>query len=112
MFVMLAATILAAVAQMPMAAGMFEAVEITRHVLRMMAMAGALDQLGGGRSSGNNDLAKDAGLNDISGSRGRGFNQNQSAKKEDDEGDDDNDDDDNEDEDLDHEDMQDGYNDE
>jgi uncharacterized protein len=75
-------------------------------------MAGALDQLGGGRSSGNNDLAKDAGLNDISGSRGRGFNQNQSAKKEDDEGDDDNDDDDNEDEDLDHEDMQDGYNDE
>ena len=42
MFVMLAATILAAVAQMPMAAGMFEAVEITRHVLRMMAMAGAL----------------------------------------------------------------------
>jgi putative PEP-CTERM system histidine kinase len=42
MFVMLTATILAPIGQMPMAPAMVEAVEITRHVLRMMAMAGAL----------------------------------------------------------------------
>ena len=42
LFVMLAATVLVPIAQIPMGEGMFVAAEITRHVLRMMAMAGAL----------------------------------------------------------------------
>jgi hypothetical protein len=74
-------------------------------------MAGAFDQLTGGKSSsGGGDLARDAGLGDIGASRSRGFNPDQSKKDEDTESSDDGDED-LEDEDLDHEDMQDGYND-